>query len=97
MSTFADTYLEDLLEGFYNKMKIARDTLRVGNDSYQILCAIQDYGEEKVVITLANIIAEEEGIHFIVASSKASMFIQYVLNSAADNGYGKRVRNRLKG
>lgn len=95
MSTFANEYLVNLLSGVYNSMIIGRDSLRVGNDSYHLLSAISDHGEQEVVITLTRIIADSEGISFINASSKAAYFIQGVLNASSGNGYGKRVRDSL--
>ncbi|WP_312209434.1 hypothetical protein [Pseudescherichia sp.] len=97
MSTTTNTYLQNLLAGIYSTMRIGRDSLRVGNDGYHLLCAIQDYGEQEVVIALARIIADEEGISFIEASSKAAYYIQGVLHASAGNGYGKRARDSLAG
>lgn len=96
MVTTTNTYLTNLLAGIYSKIKIGRHSLRVGNDGYHLLCAIQDNGEQEVVIALARIIADEEGISFIEASARAAHYIQGVLLASAGNGYGKRARSSLE-
>lgn len=95
METTSNTYLQGLMAGIYSTLKITRDTLRVANDGYHLLKAIQDYGDQEVVIALARIIANEEKINFIEASSKAVSYIEWVLQIASDKGYGKLVRDSL--
>lgn len=97
MSTTANVYLQNLLAGLYSTVQITRDSLRVGNDGYHLLRAIQDYGEQEVVIALARIIVDKEDVSFIEASSKAAFYIQGVLHASAGDGYGKSVRDSLEG
>jgi len=95
MDTTTTNYLQDLLTGLYNTIKLGRDSLRVGNDGYHLLQAIRDYGDQAVTIALTQIVMEKEGISFIEASPKAAFYIHGVLQAAAGEGYGKAVRNKL--
>ncbi|WP_323658549.1 hypothetical protein [Pectobacterium versatile] len=79
------------------KLKAAGKALLNQNDSYHILMALHEHGEQAVQIEMAKQIAANEGISFTEAARKASYYIEYSVMASNGGGYGKTTRRELNG